>query len=355
MRKTLFLTAAGISGLLALTAATGAMAEINLPDDGPQIELRDLVARVVVTPENRSDIDIKVRYGKAKVPVLMVSHRGNVTILNGHLDAPQHSFGFSFNIVNASTGGAPGSGRVFIPSLGNVSVDDLPLVFIRVPMNAAVKDSAYTFGHIGPSKSLEFVMNGGGDWLVDPVGGPLNVIASGSGDIRLSTAGDSIIDNMGSGDISIDGARALKVSLSGSGDFIANRSADTVLQNQGSGDVTLSHVNNLTVELNGSGDLNLGSINGGFSLTNNGSSDVRAAQVQGPVTLDLAGSGDVGIDGGQSPSFVLTGTGSGDVDFGGTTGTVSIDSNGSGDISIAKATGPVTSKVNGSGETHIGH
>ena len=348
-----FLLATAAAAVLTLGVASGAQAQYNLISDGPQIELRDLVARVVVTPEDRSDIDIKVRYGKAKVPTLMVSHRGNVTILNGHIQdsGEAHDFNFRINFSDHDNNG----GSVYIDGVGNVAVNDLPLVYVRVPMNAVVKDSAYTFGHIGPAKSLDFIMNGDGDWVVDPVGGPLNVISSGSGSIRLSSAGDSIIDNMGSGDISIDSANGLKVSLSGSGDFTSNQSADTVLQNQGSGDVTLAHVKNLKVQLNGSGDLNLSSVTGALTVINNGSSDISVNRVFGPVSLSLSGSGDVGIDGGQAPSFILTGSGSGDVNFGGTTGTVNIDSNGSGDISIMKATGQVVSHVNGSGEMHIGH
>ncbi len=353
MRKPLLFAATSLAGFISLGLATGAHAQYNLLSDGPQIELRDMVARVVVTPEARSDVDIKVRYGAAKVPTLMVSHRGNVTVLNGHLDAPEKSMNFRININNDHDQTVTGS--VYIDGIGNVAVNDLPLVLVRVPENAVVKDSGYVFGRIGPSKSLDFIMNGGGDWMVDPVTGPLNVISSGSGDIRLSSAGDSIIDNMGSGDISIDTAQGLKVSLSGSGNFTATTAADTDLQNQGSGDVTLSHVRNLKTELNGSGDLNLSSVNGAFTLVNNASSDVSVGKIYGPITLNLSGSGDIGIDGGQAPTFVLTGSGSGDVDFGGTTGTVNIDSNGSGDISIMKATGQVVSHVNGSGEMHIGH
>ncbi len=353
MRKSLLITTVGFAALLALGTATGASAQYNLLSDGPQIELRDMVARVVITPEPRADVDIKVRYGNAHVPTLMVSHRGNVTVLNGHLDAPEKSMNFRINLTSSHE--QTMSGTVSIPGIGNVAVADLPLVFVRVPENAAVKDSAYIFGRIGPAKSLDFIMNGSGDWVVDPVAGPLNVISSGSGDIQFSTAGDSIIDNMGSGDISIDSAHSLKVALSGSGNFTSSQSADTDLQNQGSGDVTLAHVANLRVQLNGSGDLDSSSVNGNLVLVNNGSSDVSIGRVNGPINLSLSGSGDVGIDGGQAPSFMLTGSGSGDVHFGGITNTVSIDSNGSGDISILKATGAVTSKVNGSGEMHIGH
>ena len=355
MRNPLPLAAFGLVSALALTLATDASAQMRLLSDGPQVELRDMVARVVVTPEDRSDVDIRVRYGKAKVPTLMVSHRGNVTVLNGHLNAPVSTslFNFRININDLSSNADAGS--VFIAGMGKVDIADLPLVYIRVPNNAVVKDSSDSYGHINPSQSLDLIMNGGGDWSVDPVSGPLNVINSGSGNLHVTSAGDAIVDNMGSGDIDLNAVRSLKVSLTGSGSFVSNQSTNTELQNQGSGDVVLGHVGNIKVQLNGSGDLSMNSINGMLTLSNYGSSDVHIGQLGGPVTLDLSGSGDVDIDHGQANAFTLSGSGSGDVDFGGIAGTVRIDSNGSGDVSILKATGAVVTKVNGSGEMHIGH
>lgn len=348
-------TLMAMASVIAITAATTASAQMRLLSDGPQIELRDMAARVVVTPEDRSDVDIRVRYGSAKVPTLMVSHRGNVTILNGHLSAPAHpslgNFALHINFDSVTAG----DGTVYISGIGKVDVDELPLVFVRVPNNAVVKDSGYTLGHVNPSKSLDIIMNGGGEWTVDPVAGPLNIINSGSGTIHVISAADGIIDSMGAGDIDIETMRNLKLSMTGSGNFSVTRAQDIDLQNQGAGDVELRNVRAVTAKLNGSGDLMLGNVASGLTLINNGSSDVSADRIVGAVSLNLAGSGDVAISGGQIPGFMLKGSGSGDVDFGGIAGTVNIDSNGSGDISIMKATGAVITKVNGSGEMHIGH
>ncbi|MGZ3305452.1 MAG: GIN domain-containing protein [Asticcacaulis sp.] len=349
----------GLAGSLALAASVAALgagmahAEVSLAGDGPQVELRDLVGRVVVTPENRGDVDIRVRYGKAKVPVMMVSHRGNTTVLDGHLSSLQH--GMHLNINFDFDDDARHSGRVFISGLGDVDINDLPMVFVRVPMNAEIKDSAYSFGTIGASNSLNFILNGPGNWNIAPVNGPLNIIDSGSGSVRVAGAGDSVVDNMGSSDIKVGRVRRLKLSLSGSGNFEAQQSDETILQNMGSSDVNLGKVGQLRAQLNGSGDLSLDGVGGVFTLVNTGSSDVTVNRLDGPATLQMMGSGDVHIHGGQAPSFIVKGTGSGDVDFNGTAGVVTIDTMGSGDVSIMRATGPVTSRTNGSGETHIGH
>jgi len=345
-------TLAGLASALAL-AAGAAHAEMSFNGDGPEIELRDLVARVVVTPENRSDIDVRVRYGKAKVPTLMVSHRGNVTVLDGHLSSIQHGLHFNINFNDNDEG--VDHGRVFITGIGNVDIADLPMVFVRVPMNAAVKDSGYTFGTVAPSNSLNFILNGSGDWNIAAVNGPLNIIDSGSGSIHIASAGDSVIDNMGSSDIQVGRVRRLKLSLSGSGDFKSEQSDDTQLQNMGSADVQLGRVNLLKAQLAGSGDLTLDGVAGSLTLINSGASDVTINRLNGPAMLQMTGSGDVHIHGGQADTFVVHGTGSGDVEFSGTAGTVTVDTSGSGDVRIGRATGAVTQHSNGSGETHIGH
>ena len=355
MRNPISLTAAGLAGVLALGTATGAYAQLRLLSDGPQVEFRDMVARVVVTPEDRSDVDIRVRYGKAKVPQLMVSHRGNVTVLNGHLSGT-HGLNFKINIdLNDSTPSSP-RGTIFVSGLGQVDVNDLPLVFVRVPQNAVVKDSGYVFGQIGASNSLDFISSGNGSWNIGPVAGQLNIIDSGAAGIHAGpVSGDAIVDNMGSGDITLDGTRNLKISLSGSGNFTVQQAGDVDIQNQGSGDVSLGRIRSLKAGLNGSGDLNVQGVGGNFTLINNGSSDVNIDRLMGQVSLDMSGSGDVRIQQGQAQTFMIRGSGSGDVDFGGTAGTVNVDSNGSGDVSIGKATGAVQTRVTGSGEMHIGH
>ena len=355
MRTNIVYPALGAASAMALLIATGAVAQARLSNDGPQIELRDMVARVVVMPEDRGDIDIRVRYGSVKVPTLMVSQRGATTVLNGHLSSGrQPNFSFRINVNDDDQVSSQG-GKVHIAGIGLVNVSDLPLVFVRVPANVVVKDSAYTFGRVTPSKSLDFIMNGSGEWAIEPVAGPLNIINSGSGTISVASAGDSIVDNMGSGDITLGTVRNLQVVLTGSGNFNVAQSNNTLLQNQGSGDVSIKRSGALKVQLNGSGDLSLGDIMGGLNVINNGSSDISVQRVGGPVNLDISGSGDVSIAGGQIPAFVLRGSGSGDVDFGGVTNTVNLDTNGSGDVNIMKATGAVVTKVVGSGEMHIGH
>ncbi len=349
-----YLVPLSAASLLALGAATGAGAQYRLLTDGPQVEFRDMVARVVVTPEDRSDIDIRVRYGKVKVPTLMVSKRGNVTVLNGHLSA---SHGGNINLrINLDDVDDDAHGTVFLSGLGAVNVNDLPLVFVRVPQNAIIKDGAYIFGQVGPARNLDFVLNGSGNWNIAPVVGQLNVIDSGAGHIHAGpVAGDAIVDSMGSSDITLDSTRNLKLSLSGSGAFSVRQAGDVDLQNQGSGDVQLGRIRSLRAGLNGSGDLQVEAVGGNFALVNNGSSDVEIQRLNGTASLDMSGSGDVHIAEGQAQTFMIRGSGSGDVDFGGTAGSVNVDSNGSGDVVIGKATGAVQTRVTGSGEMHIGH
>lgn len=357
MRTYLPLPAAGLAGVLALTLAGNASAQLRLLSDGPQVEFRDMIARVVVTPEDRSDVDIRVRYGKARVPTLMVSRKGNVTTLNGHVSNAQRSRDINIRLtVNfADTATITDRSSVYVNGIGQVSINDLPTVFVRVPQNAVIKDSGTSFGQVGPAKSLDLIVNGCGEWNIAPVDGALNIIDSGAGNIHVASAGDAIIDNLGAGDINIGNARTLKLTLSGSGNFNTGNAGDTEVLSQGSGDVSLGRVQSLKANLNGSGDLAVQSVNAGFTMTNNGSSDVGIDRLSGPVMLDMSGSGDVRVRSGQAQSFVIRGSGSGDVQFGGVAGTVNVDSNGSGDVMITRATGAVVTKISGSGEMHIGH
>lgn len=358
MRTHFPLPVAGLASLLALSLAPSAWAQLRLLSDGPQIEFRDLVARVIVTPEDRSDIDIRVRYGKANVPTLMVSRKGNVTTLNGHVTGTRrietHDIKFTVGTF-ADTATLSGRSSVYINGVGKVALGDLPQVFVRVPQNAVIKDSANSFGQIGPAKSLDIILNGAGEWNIAPVSGPLNIINSGSSTIHVASAGDTIVDNLGAGDINMGNARSLKVTLSGSGNFNAGNAGNTEVQSQGSGDVVLGRVQALKASLSASGDLAVQNVSGAFTLVNCGSSDVGIEHIDGPVTLDMSGSGDVSVRGGQAQAFIIRGSGSGDVSFGGIAGAVNIDSNGSGDVSINRATGAVITKVRGSGEMHVGH
>ena len=50
-----------------------------------EVELKDIAAKVVVQPENRSDVQLKVVYGKVKLPAIMVHTKGDTFVADGKL------------------------------------------------------------------------------------------------------------------------------------------------------------------------------------------------------------------------------------------------------------------------------
>ena len=76
--KTGTLIAAASLGCLGLMAAAAAQAANG-------VELKNVAARVVVTPEARSDVELKVVYGAAKLPIIMVHTADNTLVADGKL------------------------------------------------------------------------------------------------------------------------------------------------------------------------------------------------------------------------------------------------------------------------------
>jgi len=154
---------------------------------------------------------------------------------------------------------------------------------------------------------------------------------------------DSIMVQLkvGSGDASVDGARAARVDAGsgdvratrireelraaiGSGDLVAEDIGSLHLLSIGSGDATFRNVRGTSkVGSIGSGDLGIHGTQGPVEIGSVGSGDVELRQVGGTVTIDSIGSGDVDADGVRGDLSVRS-VGSGDIDHGGVTGRVDL-------------------------------
>jgi hypothetical protein len=321
--------------------------------DAQRLELKNVAANVYIVPEERDDIDIRVRYGNAKLPTLLVSKRGDTTVLNGQIATSGANRGFGIAIRITDNEGRT-SGSVKIPGTGSVNIKDLPIVYVRVPLDAHIQDNGIVFGQIAPSQSLDLTSCASGSWNIAAVSQTLNIIGCGTSDIAVSRAGVGLITSTGSGAISVDRLNTLKANLTGSGGLIVRHVGPVQLQNQGSGDIELGQVGPTFLKLDGSGDVAIGAVTGALTVVNNGSADVNIRQLDGALRLDMAGSGDIDIQRGAVSDVTVRGYGSGDVYFGGQTHTVTVDSYGSGDVKIVRATGAVVTRVRGSADMDIG-
>ncbi len=314
-----------------VAAATAALALAGVAHAG-EVEIRDAVARVVVIPEDRTDIAVEIEHGSSDLDRLTVTRRGSDIIIDGGLSGSA--------VRNCTSGPAnarqPGEGaRVEVRGHGTINVSDAPLVVVRTPRDVDVNagqsggrlrvfglrsgSGGAVFGSIGRgASSIELSNRGCGDWTVANTDGDMDISNSGSGTIRAGTS------------------RTLDLAIGGSGAVRTGATGDAEIAIGGSGSANVASAASTDIRIGGSGDVTLGRITG--------------------PDLDIAigGSGEVTINGGEAANVDIRIGGSGDVRFDGRAGDVNVSVAGSGDVWVAEATGSVNRSIAGSGDVRIG-
>ncbi|MEN5146694.1 GIN domain-containing protein [Brevundimonas diminuta] len=286
-------------------SAFAASAVLAAPALAADVTIRNAVARVIVIPEDRTDIGVEITQGAAGLPDLRVERRGSDVSIEGGLGRGR---GMSFNgglIGSCHNSRAearqPGEGSsVEVRGKGRIRMEDAPMIVLRTPRDVEVSGGGALFGSIGRgARSVELGNGGCGSWTVANVDGDMDLSVGGSGSIRAGTS------------------RKLEAAVGGSGSIFAG--ATGVL------------------------DASVG-----------GSGSIDVARVDGETDIAIGGSGDVRVRGGRAPSLKVSIGGSGDVVFNGTAGDVSTAIAGSGDVQVAEATGRVSRSIVGSGNLRIG-
>jgi hypothetical protein len=262
----------------------------------PIAQIRNAAARVVVLPENRSDVKFEFLTVNQSLPIELRTE-GDKVIADGGLKHRIHGC----NSINFGWNGNDNDHRnvtVHISGVGKVSYDNLPQLVVHVPLDARVETSGAVWGSVGRANSLSLGNAGCGDWTVANVRGQLKLSQAGSGDVRAGTSGD------------------LKVSIAGSGDVATQATA------------------------------------GGADLSIAGSGDVIVASINGPLDASIAGSGDIRVKGGRATTMEASIAGSGDIAFEGTADSMKASIAGSGDITGAHVTGAISKSILGSGSVY---
>lgn len=273
----------GAAGAAAFLAAAGAAAA------EPSFEIRHAAARVVVIPENRSDIKVEIVSSNAALP-LELERRGDDVVLEGDLRRRISSCKVMF-----------GKTTVHVRGHGEVTLEDLPQVVVRTPMKARVGASGAVFGSVGRSEALELSNAGCGDWTVANVKGQLRVNQAGSGDTRVGRSGSFAGRIAGSGSVmakEVDGPAS--IDIAGSGDVVVASVSGPLRANiAGSGDIRIDggEASEVTVRIAGSGDVRFAGTAGDVHASVAGSGDVAVGKVTGQVTKSIIGSGDVTVGG----------------------------------------------------------
>ena len=286
-------TAASIV-ILTLAAAVPAAAA-----DGPEVRVRNAVARMVVIVEDRADVAVEIEPGAGGLPAPKVTRRGNELRIDGDLGRN------AVRNCQGATGPArqPGDGAsVEVRRHGRIALSAAPLIVVRTPREVEVnieQDSA-VFGAVGRgARSISLGNVGCGDWTVANTDGRLELSLAGSGDIWAGTSGELEISVAGSGDIAAGATRDLEASVAGSG-------------------------------------------------------DVAVARVDGPVEASIAGSGNVLVRGGNVAHVEASIAGSGDVQVNARVASVEGSIVGSGDVRVQAVTGSVSQSSMGSGRVIVG-
>lgn len=269
-----------------LAVLAAAVSAAGVAQAEPSVKIKDAVARVVIIPENRSDVKVEFLTTNASLP-LTVRNEGDKVVVDGDLRMSR------INGCNSRNGKT----SVRVRGVGEVAYENIPQIAIRTPMDVRVGAGGAVFGDIGRSDSVELGNAGCGNWTIANTRGKLEVSQAGSGDTRTGSASSAEISIAGSGDVSTQAiAGDLEANIAGSGDVSAASIGGKLEGNiAGSGDIMVAGGRSRAVEVSvmGSGDVTFKGEADQVEVSVMGSGDVRIAKVNGPIKKHVAGSGDV--------------------------------------------------------------
>jgi hypothetical protein len=271
---------------------------------GSSLRVRHTVARVVVTPEDRADIQIEIT-SPGGVPMPTVELDGDQVTINGHLRG---------RISNCRQ-----DGTADLRGYDAITPDNLPIINIRAPRALVMERGGAGTTEIAAAESVNFDLMGCGSAIIADVAGELE------------------LDMAGSGTVTTGAARTLNLDMAGAGD------------------VTIGAIGEYAqIDMAGAGDVTLASLTGSLNADSSGAGNIT---IQGGAIsvaeVDMAGAGDVNI---AAPVQTLNVSmvGAGDLDVANTVGDIDADIAGVGVVSARAVTGTITKDVMGPGDVRVG-
>jgi len=274
---------------LALLASAPAAAQSG-PSDwarypaANEVQLRDLVAIVRITPQARGDVALAmINPGPLPDPDLRIAR--NRLIVDGAQRRVRscHGDGQEFTVNTQRN--------------GRLRADQLPIIEIRVPEAAVVSASGAVRMQLRPAQSANVTLAGCGEAEIEAVAQEADITVAGAGALKLFQAGSARIAIAGSGDVQVGAVLAgLTASIAGAGDLAAARvDGPTNLAIQGAGDVMIreGQASVLTVVIAGAGDVVHNGRAERLDVTIVGAGDVRVREVTGEINRRVLGGGEV--------------------------------------------------------------
>jgi hypothetical protein len=249
---------------------------------GDRLDLEDLAANVVITPEDRTDFVIEIANPAGRAPMPEIRAEAGLITVDGRL---------SRRIERCTEGGAE------LRDYGSVTAEELPRITIRAPRTLNIDRDGAGSLEIGPSQSVELDFSSCGTATLGDIAGPLSIDLAGSGRISAGAAQRLDADVAGSGGLSVGAvAEGANVDIAGSGEVrIAALNGDLSADGAGSGNLAVDGgaINQASIDLAGSGDVDLGATIRTLNVSIVGSGSVDVAAEVGDIDADIAGSGNV--------------------------------------------------------------
>ncbi len=259
------------AGVAAVLLAAGSVSAAS-------VELKHIVAKVVILPENRSDIAVSVIKTNPKLPIRVRQPFGGVTIVDGGSDDWWPRL-FGGHMSRCRVG--PDATSVHVAGVGDFSEGELPQILVRTPMAARVASNGAVVGSLPAAESLDLSVAGCDVWTIGNIQGRLKLDEAGEGRVRTGDLGSAEVSIAGTSSVTTKAiAHEYKVSIGGAGDLYSS-AAD--------GPIEVSIAGSGNVRING-GHTSLlkGSIAGDGCLTYEGTADHVAVSVAGKAKVHVA-------------------------------------------------------------------
>lgn len=270
-----------VIGLAVVAAAFAGAAQ------AASVEIKDAVARVIVIPEDRSDVRVEVTAANPRLP-LTIRTLGDRTVIDGDLER---------RIRDCHGRGE--RQRIKVRGVGEVAHADTPQVVIRTPRDVHISADGAVSGVIGRARSVRLSNSGCSSWTVADVAGKAAISESGAGSVRMGAAESLEVDISGAGSVHATRIRnGLDAELSGAGGVSIDElygpvSAD--VSGVGKVRVASGRASSLRASVSGVGGVEFDGPVGALNASISGLGGVSVKSVSGPVRKSVSGIGRVRI------------------------------------------------------------
>lgn len=257
------------------------------------VEVRDVVARITVVPQDRADVKVEVVKAHPELPLAIRTEAGR-TVIDGDLHRKIRD-----------CNGMSERPSISVRGVGKVAYDEMPQVVIYTPKAVDMTVGGAVQGAIGRSASLKLKNSGCASWTIADVAGAANIHQSGAGDVRMGAAERLDVRLSGAANIRATRVRegGVDAHLSGAGGVqIADVRGPVEARVSGVGQIEVDggRASMLRASVSGIGQVQFDGSAEDLDATISGLGSIRVKEVTGQVTKSVSGGGSVRV--GNRPS-----------------------------------------------------